>query len=116
MMADEADDFGALVSGVEAKKKKDKVFDDGGKKRNWLRVYETPPVQMLNAYGEAKYTKMSDAAVWEQLNKPQKTGAKYMTELCVDEVERRGVGINRFLHAMLGYCEYQAGIAGNKMQ
>ena len=103
-----ADDFGALepVSVAEKKHKKDGVLDSGGSKRKWLKVFETPPVQMLNAYGEAKYAKMSDPLVWEQLSKPLKTGAEYMTELCSTEPERRGVGINRFLHAVIAYCEY----------
>ena len=91
----------------EKKSKKDGVLDSGGSKRKWLKVFETPPVQMLNAYGEAKYAKMSDPSVWEHLSKPLKTGAEYMTELCSPEAERRGVGINRFLHAILSYRDYQ---------
>ena len=104
-----ADDFGSLgaVSVPEKRPKKDGVFDSGGSQRKWLKVFETPPVQMLNAYGEAKYAKMSDPAVWEQLSKPLKTGAEYMTELCSLEAERRGVGINRFLHALISYLEHQ---------
>jgi hypothetical protein len=104
-----AEDFGPLGSAPagEKKTKKDGVFDSGGSKRKWLKVFETPPVQMLNAYGEAKYAKMSDPAVWEQLSKPLKTGAEYMTELCSLEAERRGVGINRFLHALISYLEHQ---------
>ena len=103
------DDFAELgsVSAGEKKNKKEGVFDSGGSKRKWLKVFETAPVQMLSAYGEAKYAKMSDLAVWEQLSKPQKTGAEYMTELCSTECERRGVGINRFLHALISYCEHQ---------
>ena len=104
------DDFGSLggaVSVAEKKNKRDGVLDSGGSKRKWLKVFETPPVQMLNAYGEAKYAKMSDPSVWEQLSKPLKTGAEYMTELCSTDPERRGVGINRFLHALISYCEHQ---------
>ena len=82
-------------------------MDSGGTQRKWLKVFETPPVQMLNAYGEAKYAKMSDPSVWEQLSKPLKSGAEYMTELCSTDPERRGVGINRFLHALISYCEHQ---------
>ena len=65
------------------------------------------PPQLLNAYGEAKYTRMTDDKVWDSFSQPQKTGAKYMTELCSDEKERRGIGINRFLHAVISYCEYR---------
>ena len=55
-----ADDFGSLgsVSVADKKNKRDGVLDSGGSKRKWLKVFETPPVQMLNAYGEAKYAKM----------------------------------------------------------
>ena len=104
-----ADDFGSLgaVSAPEKRARKEGVFDSGGSQRKWLKVFETPPVQMLNAYGEAKYAKMSDPAVWEQLSKPLKSGAEYMTELCSTDPERRGVGINRFLHALISYCEHQ---------
>ena len=92
---------------AEKKHKRDGVLDSGGSKRKWLKVFETPPVTMLNAYGEAKYAKMSDPSVWEHLSKPLKSGAEYMTELCSMEAERRGVGINRFLHALISYCEHQ---------
>ena len=76
-------------------------------KRSWLRVYETLPCQMLNAYGPAKFAKLSDEVVWKALNEPLKSGGMYMTELCSIEHERRGIGINRMLHAMKLYCEYQ---------
>ena len=62
---------------------------------------------MLNAYGPAKYAKMSDAEVWKHLNQPLKSGAMYMTEMCHKEAERRGTGINRWLHAVLVFCQYQ---------
>ena len=65
------------------------------------------PAQLLNAYGMAAFTTMEPAKVWEEFNKPLKTGAKWMTELCSLEPERRGVGINRFLQALVEYLKYQ---------
>ena len=103
------DDFGALDKVPRPLKRtsREGVLDSGGSQRKWLKVFETVPVQLLNAYGEAKYTKLSDQSVWEQLSKPLKSGAEYMTELCSTDPERRGVGINRFLHALISYCEHQ---------
>ena len=108
-----ASDFGPL-SGAElllndATQNHSKT--DGNRKREWLKVFETLPPQMLNAYGSAKYPKLSDASVWEAFNQPQKTGAMYMTELCSKETERRGVGINRMLHALKTFCEHQQEIS-----
>jgi hypothetical protein len=77
-----------------------------GQRENLL-VYETMPAQLLNAYGMAGFVKMEHAKVWEELNKPLKTGAKYMTELCSAEEERRGVAINRFLQVIVEYMKYQ---------
>ena len=104
-MVDDFANLGRKVSEQVAKKAR--VMDEGGSERAWLKVYETLPPQLLNAYGEAKYTRMGDEKVWDSFSSPQKTGAKYMTELCSNERERRGVGINRFLHAMISYVEYQ---------
>jgi hypothetical protein len=70
-------------------------------------VYETVPAQMLNGYGMAAFAKMPPDKVWAELNKPLKSGAKYMTELCSAEDERRGVGINRFLQVLVEYLKYQ---------
>ena len=80
---------------------------EGEGQRENLRVYETMPSQLLNAYGMAGFAKMDKEKVWEELNKPLKTGAKYMTELCSAEEERRGVGINRFLQVLVEYLKYQ---------
>ena len=77
-----------------------------GQREN-LRVYETLPAQLLNAYGMASFAQMEQEKVWEDMNKPLKTGAKYMTELCSAEKERRGVGINRFLQVLVEYLKYQ---------
>ena len=108
-----ASDFGPL-NGAEpllndANQNHSKI--DGNRKREWLKVFETLPPQMLNAYGSGKYPKLSDASVWEAFNQPQKTGAMYMTELCSQATERRGVGINRVLHALKTFCEHQQEIS-----
>ena len=77
------------------------------KKREWLKVYETLPSQLLNVYGPNKFAKLSDKQVWTQMQEPLKSGALWMSEMCSNEPERRGVGINRFIHAMKSFCEYQ---------
>ena len=64
------------------------------------KVCEPMPCQLLNAYGTASCGNMEQEKVWEHFNKPEKTGAKYMTGLCSAEGERRGVGISRFLQAI----------------
>ena len=95
--------FGANVSGDVASDAgtKRKAEDQGD--REFIRIYETMPAQMLNSYGMAGFSQMNQEKVWEELNKPLKTGAKYMTELCSAEEERRGVGINRFLQVLVEY-------------
>lgn len=100
-----ADDFGSLTD--VGMKQTSKDSKEKGEKRPWNRVYETLPPQMLNAYGPARYGKMSDAEVWQHFNQPLKSGAMYMTEFCNKDVDRRGVGINRWLHAVLVFCQYQ---------
>ena len=60
--------------------KKQRCIEQGD--REEIRVYETMPSQMLNAYGMAAFAQMGHQKVWEDLNKPLKTGAKYMTEYC----------------------------------
>ena len=96
---DSADKGGAGVS------LKRKATEQG--ERESLRVYETMPAQLLNGYGMAAFWTMNPEKVWEEFNKPLKTGAKYMTELCSAEPERRGVGINRFLQVLVEYLKYQ---------
>jgi len=108
-----ADEFAKVFAGCDtiagdggvSDPKKRKI--ETGNSREYLRVYETLPPQLLNAYGMAAYSKMPLEKVWDQLNKPQKTGAKYLTELCSSEVERRSVGINRFLQVLVEYLKYQ---------
>ena len=74
---------------------------DKGERRPFLRVYETAPAQMLNAYGVSKVVTMPDSAVWDALVEPLSTGARYGTELASETPERRGVGLNRACHALL---------------
>ncbi len=104
-VASMADDFGSLAgTGIQQSTQEPK---DKGQKRAWNKVFETLPPQMLNAYGPAKYAKMSDAEVWKHFNQPLKTGAMYMTEFCHKDVGRRGTATNRWLHAVLLFCQYQ---------
>ena len=85
-----ADDFGDINQKVQEKgSKRARIEDDEGSKRPWLKVFETLPAQMLNAYGEAKYAKITDSQMWKHLGQPLKSGAMYMTEFCSPEIERR---------------------------
>ena len=97
-----ADDFGpSNVSGGGSKA--GTAAADKGQKRNWLRVFETLPPQLLNALGPSKYAKMPDEDMWKELNVPLATGASCMTELCLPDAQRRGVGINRWLAAVQAF-------------
>ncbi len=100
-----ADDFGAL--GGTGTQQSGKEAKDHGQKRLWNKVFETLAPQMLNAYGPAKYAKMSDAEVWKHFNQPLKSGAMYMTEFCHKDAERRRTATNRWLHSVLLFCQYQ---------
>ena len=75
-----ADDFGALGTVVPVGPPLPGVSGKDTKKREWLKVFETLPPQMLNAYGPAKFAKMNDEAVWKALCEPLKSGAVWMTE------------------------------------
>ena len=105
--------FGHLVGGEKRQAEEEcagvskKHKGDAEGEREFLRVYETMPAQMLNAYGMAAFATMTQEKVWEDLNKPLKTGAKYMTELCSKAEERRCVGINRMLQTLVEYLKYQ---------
>jgi hypothetical protein len=78
-----------------------------GMKRPWLKAFETAPGQMLNTYGLAKYSIMSNEEVWGNVTQPLKSGAEFMTEYASKEAERRGIGINRWLKSLYDYLEYQ---------
>ena len=51
------------------------VSAEQGEKRKWLKIYETLPNQLLNAYGAAKCIKMSDSDMWAEMKRPLATGA-----------------------------------------
>ena len=65
-----ADDFGSLDS--EPGKKRQRMQETQGEQRVYLKVYETLPCQLLNAYGMAKYPKLSDGAAWAAMCEPLK--------------------------------------------
>ena len=53
-------DFAPLAAGPQAARRGPEALAlDRGEKRPWLKVFETPPAQMLNAYGEAEYARLS---------------------------------------------------------
>ena len=99
-----ADDFplGAVLPETNGSKGAAK-----GMKRTWLKAFETPPPQMLSAYGLAKYVAMSDEEVWGNVIQPLKSGAEYMTEYASKDAERRGTGITRWLKSLSDYLQYQ---------
>jgi hypothetical protein len=103
-------DFGGMAEDGATEKgggKRMRRTSPDGEQRTWLRVYETLPAQMLNAYGIGRYSQLTDQAVWEHLTKPLKTGAAYMTEYASKDGERRGIAINRWLLSVLNFCQYQ---------
>ncbi len=74
-----------------------------GQKRPWLKVWETLPAQLLNAYGQSKWPRMSDESVWDHMIIPLKSGAMYGTELASSDVDCRGGGLNRWMQALLEF-------------
>ena len=107
------DDFGPMNTPQKSDRKRMRA-DEQGAEREWLRVYETGPAQMLNAYGQAKHVKLTDPVVWDAVSKPLKSGAKYMTEYASQSKERRGIAANRWLKSLLDYLEYQETEKGRK--
>ena len=83
------------------------VSAEQGEKRKWLKIYETLPNQLLNAYGGAKNIKMSDSDMWVEMKRPLATGAASMSELCFLDEERRGVGVHRWLQVCESFCMCQ---------
>ena len=111
MVLPSADDFGELdkrvgIDEIETPTKT-KAKPTKGTKRDWLKVWETAPAQMLNAQGQAKYSKMNQEQVWKELGQPQSSGAVYMTEYHSRKEERRGIATNRWLYALVLYCKYR---------
>ena len=101
------DDIGIIGQASKSKGGLKSTAEDKGQKREYLKIFETLPPQMLNAYGPAKFAKLSDELVWKHFNQPLKSGGPYMTEFCSKEAERRGIGANRWLHAVMLFCQYQ---------
>ena len=108
-----AADFGSLGalgiggSGEGRRRPATPFSGDSGQKRKWLKVFETLPPQMLNAYGEAKYNRMGNEKLWGHVVKELRSGAMYMTEFASGDMERRGIAYNRFALAMVMYLKHQ---------
>ena len=100
--------------GEQVPVQKEKIPLPVGQKRKWLRVYETVPCQVLNGYGASKYFRLEDEGVWKHMNYALQTGAQWMTELCDESHERRGVGINRWLQVLNEYMNHQVSARGRK--
>ena len=64
-----------LYGGDKGNGKRKSEFDQGVPERKYLKPYETLPVQMLNAYGAARWVDMSDHDLWQQVRKPLRSGA-----------------------------------------
>ena len=79
-----AGDFDEAPStqGGPAKRQK---FGPDGEPRPYLRIFETAPAQLLNAYGQGQFVVLPDDKVWHALCQPLATGAKYGTELVGDQ-------------------------------
>ena len=55
--------FGGVSAAAAAAKEATSDKDKKGVKREYLKIFETLPPQLHNAYGEAKFMKLSDATV-----------------------------------------------------
>ena len=109
-----SDDWGGLSStlplkegNLKGKGKGKHMLDGQGMQRPWLKVFETAPAQLLNAYGQAAYSRAGDQHVWSAMSQPLKTGALYMTEYASKDDERRGTAANRWLQVVLAFVVYQ---------
>ena len=85
-----AGDFGDDVpsSQVGQPATKRQKFGPDGEPRAYLKVFETAPAQLLNAYGQGQFVVLPDDKVWHALCQPLATGAKYGTELASEEYLR----------------------------
>ena len=83
-------DDGASSQGGPTKRQK---REDTGEPRVYLRVFETAPAQMLNAFGQGQSVYLSDEKVWHALCQPLPSGAKYGTELADQEYLRKSLVI-----------------------
>ena len=75
--------------------------------REFLRVWETAPARALNAVGPSAMPGLSDEQVWDEQIKPQAGGAVFGTELASSKDERRGIGLNRWMKAVVDYIEFE---------
>ncbi|MDA8609386.1 hypothetical protein N9L19_00565 [bacterium] len=100
-----AGDFGSLAG--TGKRAAVSLPDAKQSERAWLKVFETLPSQLLNVFGRSAYVDMDNLAVWTELKKPLKTGAKWMSELASGGEERQGIGLNRWLQVMVAFLQYQ---------
>ena len=83
-------DDGASPQGGPTKRQKREAE---GEQRAYLRVFETAPAQMLNAFGQGQSVYLSDEKVWHALCQALPTGAKYGTELADQEYLRNSLVI-----------------------
>ena len=83
-------DDGAPPQGGPTKRQKREAE---GEPRVYLRVFETAPAQMLNAFGQGQSVYLSDEKVWHALCQALPTGAKYGTELADQEYLRNSLVI-----------------------
>ena len=58
-------------------------------------------VVFYECVGASAVNKMEDEPVWDRMTKPLPTGAMYCTELASPKVERRGIGADRWMDAVL---------------
>ena len=86
-------------------KRKAEGPDEDGPKRKWLRSYETAPAQWLNVYGRSSYAAMPNKDVFARACEPLKF-CEWGTELGSGGRERRGVGLNRGIHALKEFVDY----------
>ena len=82
-------DDGASSQGGPTKRQRREA---DGEPRAFLRVFETAPAQMLNAFGQGQFVYLSDEKMWHALCQALPTGAKYGTELADQEYMNCSVG------------------------
>jgi len=79
-------DDGASPQGGPTKRQKREAE---GEQRAYLRVFETAPAQMLNAYGQGQSVYLSDEKVRHALCEALPSGEKYGVELADQEYLRK---------------------------
>jgi len=86
-------DFDDVASPSHGGPSKRQKREAEGEQRAYLRVFETAPAQMLNAFGQGQFVYLSDEKMWHALCQPLPTGAKYGTELADQEYLRKSLVI-----------------------